>query len=79
MSENFNKEPKTEQAASSAVETIVMWFGRMLCKIGLHKWQQGLTDSLITPHADKCKRCKIVRVFRLWGYTYHYDEKDQTT
>lgn len=49
---------------------------KLLCKIGFHNWEQGRTDSLMTPLADKCKWCKIVRVFRLWGYTYHRDIKD---
>lgn len=51
---------------------------KLLCKLCLHNWEQGRTDSLITPLAHKCKWCKIVRVFRMWGYTYHKDINDQT-
>lgn len=47
--------------------------GRFLCKIGIHKWEEGLSGSWLSPLAHKCKRCKIVRVFHGWGYTYGRD------
>ena len=37
MSENFNKEPKTEQAASSAVETIVIGLKEKIKKLYVKK------------------------------------------
>ena len=50
--------------------------GRLLCKIGIHKWKEGTTGSMLYPLAHKCKRCKIVRVFHGWGYTYGRDAND---
>jgi len=45
----------------------------MLGKIGIHKWKQCSSGSAMTPIADKCEICKLVRVFQMWGYTYHRD------
>jgi len=50
--------------------------GRLLCRIGLHKWSEGYSGSTISPIADKCDRCRIVRVFHGWGYSYGRDAND---
>ena len=50
--------------------------GRFLCKIGIHKWEEGYSGSVLSPLAHKCRRCKIVRVFHGWGYTYGRDAND---
>lgn len=50
--------------------------GRFLCKIGIHEWEEGSIGSIISPLAHKCKRCKIVRIFHGWGYTYGRDAND---
>lgn len=52
------------------------FIGRLLCKIGIHNWKEGFSGSLISPCAEKCKRCGIVRVFHGWGYTYGRDAND---
>lgn len=67
--QNLN-EPNTQQLNIAGV------IGRFLCKIGIHKWEEGFSGSMLSPLADKCKRCKIVRIFHGWGYTYGRDAND---
>lgn len=50
---------------------------KILCILHIHNWRRGRTNSLLTPYAEKCKWCGLVRVFRLWGYTYHRDAADE--
>ena len=67
--QNLN-EPQNQQLNIAGV------IGRLLCKIGIHKWEEGYSGSMLSPLAHKCKRCKIVRVFHGWGYTYGRDGND---
>ena len=50
--------------------------GRLFCKIGIHNWEEGFSGNLFSPCAEKCKRCRIVRVFNGWGYIYGRDAND---
>ena len=70
MKKEQSQESGTSHSSLGAV------IGRLLCKIGIHKWQEGTTGSMLSPLAHKCKRCKIVRVFHGWGYTYGRDAND---
>lgn len=45
---------------------------KLLCRIGIHNWgKDGVINSITTPIANKCKWCEGIRVFRMWGYTFH--------
>ena len=68
-----NKSSKQAQKQALRKPNVV---GRFLCRIGIHRWQVGYSGSIISPVAHKCKRCKIVRVFHGWGYTYGRDAND---
>jgi len=53
-----------------------MKIGKLLCKIGLHKWKEIFTGALLAPCGNKCQRCKLVRQFNMWGYVYGWDAND---
>lgn len=72
----MSKENTSKEADNSALRKTNV-IGRLLCKIGIHRWQEGYSGSIMSPVAHKCKRCKIVRVFHGWGYTYGRDANDQ--
>lgn len=69
------KEKTLNQPNNSALHKTNV-IGRLLCKIGIHNWEEGFSGSSISPCAEKCKRCKIVRVFHGWGFTYGRDAND---
>ena len=57
-----NKEKTLKNTDNSALHKTNV-IGRLLCKIGVHNWKGGFSGSLISPYAEKCKRCGVVRVF----------------
>lgn len=71
----MNKEQNLNNADSQQLNKVGV-IGRLLCKLSIHRWQEGYSGSVISPVAHKCKRCKIVRVFHGWGYTYGRDAND---
>jgi len=51
---------------------------KFLCKMGIHKWEKGLSGSLLNPLAWRCSRCGLIRHFILGvGYIYGTQSNQQ--